>query len=108
MPQLTFKNIKRQSVIDMSKTLIDDLQAIIDVPREYFTIDHVDSMYIMDGKQAEEYPLVYVNLFDRGSEAESKVAKTITKHVHSAGYKNVDVIFTILERCRYYENGEHF
>lgn len=108
MPQLTFKGIKRQSVIDMSKALVDDLLGIIDVPREYFTIEHVDSMYILDGKQAPEYPLVYVNLFDRGSEAESKVAKAITRHVHNAGYKNVDVIFTILERSRYYENGEHF
>jgi len=108
MPQLTFKGIKRQCVIGMSKALVDELQAIIDVPREYFALDHVDSMYIMDGKEAAEYPLVYVNLFDRGREAEDKLAKAITKHVHHAGYKNVDVIFTILERNRYYENGEHF
>jgi hypothetical protein len=94
--------------MDMSKALVDELQAIIDVPREYFAIDHVDSMYIMDGKEAAEYPLVYVNLFDRGRESEDKLAKAITKHVHHAGYKNVDVIFTILERSRYYENGEHF
>jgi hypothetical protein len=108
MPQLTFKGIKRQSVIDMSKALIDELQTIIPVPREHFAIEHVDSMYIMDGREAEEYPLIYVNLFDRGKETEDKVAKAITKHIHNAGYKNVDVIFTILEKSRYYENGEHF
>ncbi|OGO78620.1 MAG: hypothetical protein A2Y23_10080 [Clostridiales bacterium GWB2_37_7] len=108
MPQLTFKGIKRQSVIDMSKELIDELQTIINVPREHFALEHVDSMYIMDGREAPEYPLIYVNLFDRGSEAEHMVAKAITKHVHHAGYQNVDVIFTILERSRYYENGERF
>ena len=108
MPQLTFKGIKRQSVIDMSKALIDELETIISVPREHFALEHVDSMYIMDGKEAVEYPLIYVNLFDRGRDTEDKVAKAITKHVHNAGYKNVDVIFTILERGRYYENGEHF
>lgn len=108
MPQITFKNIKRQSVIDMSKALTDELQSIINVPREHFALEHVDSMYIMDGKEAAEYPLIYVNLFDRGRETEDKVAKAITKHVQNAGYKNVDVIFTILERTRYYENGEHF
>lgn len=108
MPQLTFKGIKRQIVINISKALVDELQTIINVPREHFALDHVDSMYIMDGKEADEYPLVYVNMFDRGKEAEGKVAKAITRHVHNAGYKNVDVIFTILERSRYYENGEHF
>jgi len=108
MPQLTFKGIKRQCVIDMSKALIDELETIINVPREHFALEHVDSMYIMDGKEAVEYPLIYVSLFDRGREAEDKVAKVITKYVHIAGYKNVDVIFTILEKSRYYENGEHF
>jgi hypothetical protein len=108
MPQLTFKGIKRQSVIDMSKDLIDELQAIIPVPREHFTLEHVASMYIMDGKEAPEYPLIYVSLFDRGREVEDQVAKAITKHVQDAGYKNVDVIFTILDKSRYYENGEHF
>jgi hypothetical protein len=108
MPQLTFKGIKRQSVIDISKALIDELETIINVPREHFALEHVDSMYIMDGKEAAEYPLIYVNLFDRGREVEDRVAKVITKHVHHAGYKNVDVIFATLERSRYYENGEHF
>lgn len=108
MPQLTFKGIKRQSVIDMSTALVDDLQEIIDVPREHFALEHVNSMYIMDGWEAEEYPLVYVYMFDRGSETEEKVAQAITKHIHKAGYKNVDVIFTTLERSRYYENGKHF
>ncbi|MDF2591940.1 MAG: hypothetical protein K0S75_1406 [Clostridia bacterium] len=108
MPQLTFKGMKRQSVIDMSKALIDELETIIPVPREHFALEHVDSMYIVDGKEAAEYPLIYVNLFDRGRAVEDLVAKAITRHVHNAGYKNVDVIFTILERSRYYENGEHF
>ena len=108
MPQLTFKGINRQSVIAMSKALVDELETIIYVPREHFAIEHVDSMYIIDGQEAPEYPLIYISLFDRGHEVEDKVAKAITKHVHHAGYKNVDVIFTTLERSRYYENGEHF
>ena len=65
MPQLTFKGIKSQCVIDMSKALIDELETIINVPRAYFALEHVDSMYIADGKEAGQYPLVYVNLFDR-------------------------------------------
>lgn len=92
----------------MSKGLTDELQALLDVPREYFTIEHVDSMFIMDGKVAAEYPIINVYWFDRGQVIEEKVAKIITRHVQAAGYKDVDVIFTILEKSRYYENGEHF
>lgn len=108
MPILTFKNIERQSVLDMSTALVNELEALIQVPRDYFTVEHVDSMFIKDGKEADQYPLVFVSLFDRGAEVEDKTAKIITRHVQQSGYKDVDVIFTILERHRYYENGEHF
>ena len=108
MPQLTFKNIKRQSVLELSTALVDELEALMAVPRDYFTIEHADSMFIRDSQQAPEYPLVFVALFDRGPEMEDKAAKIITKHVQAVGYRDVDVIFSILEKSRYYENGEHF
>lgn len=108
MPQLTFKNIKRQSVLDISKPLVDELEAIMKVPRDYFTLEHVDSMFIQDGQQAGEYPLVFVAMFDRGQDVQDQTAKTITEKLQGIGYENVDVIFTLLERNRYYENGEHF
>lgn len=108
MPQLTFKGISRQAVLDMSESLVDDLEVILNVPREYFTIEHVDSFFIKDGQRAEDYPLVFVAWFDRGEDMQNNTARTITAYVHNAGYKNVDVIFTTLERSKYYENGEHF
>ena len=108
MPQLTFKSIPRQNVIDMSKALVDELEVAIGCPREYFTLEHVDSVFIKDGSIAPDYPLVFVALFDRGEEVQDKVAQIITDHVQRAGYPNVDVIFTLLERSRYYENGVHF
>lgn len=108
MPQLTFKGIRREAVMDMSKALVDELESLMETPRDYFTIEHVDSLFIKDGTQAEEYPLVYVAMFERGQELQNQAAKVITEHVQNAGYKNVDVIFTMLERSRYYENGAHF
>lgn len=108
MPQLTFKNIKRESVLALSTALVDELEALMNVPREHFTLEHVDSLFIADGQQAPEYPLVFVALFNRGQEVEDKAAQIITKHVHAMGYKDVDIVFSILERRRYYENGVHF
>ena len=108
MPILTFKNINRQSVLDMSTALVNELQEFMQAPRDYFILEHVDSMFIKDGKEADQYPLVFVSLFDRGNEVEDKTAKIITKYVQQSGYKDVDVIFNVLEKQRYYENGEHF
>lgn len=108
MPQLTFKGISKLAVLNMSEALVDELVAIINAPREYFTLEHVDSFFIKDGQKAPDYPLVFVAWFDRGQDIRDRAAKSITKHVHNAGYKNVDVIFTDLEKSKYYENGEHF
>lgn len=88
--------------------MIDDLHNITQTPREHFTLELPISIYILDGKVVDGPPMVEVFWFDRGQELQDQVAKIIAEHIQSAGYPDVDVIFTILYRNRYYENGEHF
>lgn len=108
MPILKFNAIKANDVKIFSKDLVDELQRITGSPREYFTLEVISSVYITDGVDSEGPPVVEVGWFDRGQELQDMAAKVITRHVQSAGYQNVDVIFTIFRETSYYENGEHF
>lgn len=108
MPIMRFKAIEVTKVCKISKELIDELQELVQCPRDYFTIEVDQSVYIKDGEIIEGAPVVEVSWFDRGQEVQDKAAKIITKYIHSMGYLNVDVIFFALNESRYYENGEHF
>jgi len=108
MPIIRFSSIKAGDVKVFSRALVDDLQKVTGSPREYFTLEVVSSVYITDGIEVEGPPIVEVGWFDRGQELQDMAAKAITQHVQSAGYPNVDVIFTIFREASYYENGNHF
>jgi len=108
MPIIKIKAIPQNDVSKISKTLIDDLQKATQIPREHFTLELPTSIYILDGQVVDGPKMVEVFWFDRGQELQDEVAVILTRHIQSAGYPDVDVIFTILDRNSYYENGEHF
>jgi len=108
MPRVKITGLEIEKVKVISKEMVDELHKIIDCPRDYFILECVNSAYVMDGEIVTTYPFVEVAWFDRGQEIQDKVAKSITKHVQGAGSPNVDVIFTVLQENKYYENGEHF
>jgi Domain of unknown function (DUF1904) len=108
MPILRLKGMKVENTCKISKELIDELQELIQCPRDYFSLAVDQSVYVFDGEIVEGPAMVEVAWFDRGQEVQDKAAKIITKYVNSAGYSNVDVIFLSLEETKYYENGEHF
>jgi len=108
MPALRLKSIDSKKVLLISKALIDELQELIQCPRDYFSIELAQSSFIFDGEFVEGPPEVDIFWFDRGQEIQDKVAKLITKYINSIGYNNIDVIFHSLEESKYYENGEHF
>lgn len=108
MPALKIKSIEDTKVCEISKALIDDLEELLQCPRDYFSIELVQSKFVADGEYVTGPPMVEVAWFDRGQEVQDTAAKIITKHINSIGYTSVDVIFHHLEESRYYENGEHF
>lgn len=108
MPQLQFKGIKKEGICRISKELIDELQEILQCPRDYFTLEVMNNPYIFDGEEVEGYPMIEIKWFDRGQEIQDTIAKVITKKINQLGYKAVDIFFTILEDNKYYENGKHF
>ena len=106
MPHIIVKGMSLVDVKKISKQMFDDLEIIIDCPREYFTLEVVDSVFIVDGQSVLKHPFIQINWFDRGVEVQDKTAASITKHISTAGYENIDIFFVVLERTKYYENGK--
>lgn len=107
MPMLKIKGIEKAQIIKESTTLIDELQDLIECPRDYFTIEIINNEYIMDGNLADAPALIEVAWFDRGQEIQDRAAKIITQHFKKDEC-SLDVIFHSLKNNCYYENGEHF
>ncbi len=108
MPQIKIRGVELKDVCSLSDNLINDLEKIINCPRNYFTIEYIPSTFIMNGNVTAGYPFVEVTWFDRGQDVQDKAASAITNHIRGAGYNDVDVIFIAIKQNDYYENGEHF
>jgi len=108
MPQLIFRGVEIEDIKKISTKLVDDLEAIIECPRDYFTLEYIESLNIFDEREVPSYPFIEVKWFDRGQEVKDKVAKSIDDALKSEGYDNTDIFFTNLNENDYYENGKHF
>lgn len=108
MPILKFNGVEPKKLCIISKELVDELEELIKCPRDYFSLEVIQAVYIKDGEFVDGSPRVEIAWFDRGQEVQDKTAKIITKYVNSIEYPNVDVIFSVLDEKKYYENGEHF
>lgn len=108
MPRIATTAIPIEIVRRASKPMLDELEALLDIPRAYFSIEVRQNPFVMDGEIVPGHPFVEVSLFDRGPEAEDRIARVITHHLQAAGCPNLDLYLIHLERCRYYEDGEPF
>lgn len=107
MPMIKVKGISKDEVLKESTELIDRLVEVIECPRDYFTIELIENLFIFDGKEVEAPSIIEVAWFNRGQEVQDKVAKIITEHFKK-DRACLDVIFMDLETESYYENGVHF
>jgi hypothetical protein len=108
MPQLKMRGMEVNDVCMISGAMVQEMQELLECPKSYFTLECINSTFIMDGEIVKPCPTIEIAWFDRGQEVQDAMAKIITKHINSIGHKDVDVIFSILEETKYYENGEHF
>ncbi|WP_428772306.1 DUF1904 domain-containing protein [Vibrio sp.] len=110
MPHLRFRAVEPKQVESLSKTLLDELQPIMDCPREDFTFEYIYSTFFHEGEVSQAYPFVEVLWFDRGQQTQDQVARIITDQVRQVQEQQVDVavIFSALNSQGYYDNGEHY
>lgn len=108
MPQIKIRGVKESEVCKISKDMVDELQALLNCPREYFTIELMPTTLIKDGEVVAPYAFVEIGWFDRGQQVQDMVAGIITKHILETGHDSVDIMFTTFKESSYYENGMHF
>ncbi|ABU70012.1 MULTISPECIES: DUF1904 domain-containing protein [Vibrio] len=110
MPHLRFRAVEPQTVQALSKPLTDELQPLMDCPREDFTFEYIYTTFFSEGEVSSAYPFVEVLWFDRGQDTQDEVAKAITKQVRGIVGEDIDVavIFSALSPKGYYDNGEHY
>ncbi len=108
MPRMATFGISVEVVKRLSRPLIDDLVALTKVPRDHFTIQVNNDIFVHDGVEVLPDPFVEICLFERGESTEDAFAKIVTKHFQDNGVTSIDVYITHLERRRYFENGNHF
>ncbi|MBC2726550.1 DUF1904 domain-containing protein [Desulfosporosinus sp.] len=108
MPQIKIRGVETDTIRKLSNQLIDELAQLTLSPKDDFTLEVMNSTYILNGEVVPGYPFIEVAWFDRGQELQDLAAQIITRLINEAGYPSVDIMFTILEKQRYYENGEHY
>lgn len=109
MPHLRFRGIEKDDLLKISVDLLNELEQIIGCPRDYFTLEYINSTYIFDGvEDSGKWPYVEVLWFDRGAKVMEKTALAITKLIKEFPYNDVTVNFTNLTESHYFENGKHF
>lgn len=109
MPHLKVRGLPKETLIKHSKEMIDGLTEIIQCDRNWFTIEHLETEYIFDGKIQEGYSFIELYWFDRGEEVKKKVADFLTKIMKKInGNKDSCVIFFPLLGENYCDNGEFF
>lgn len=108
MPQIKMRGVDTKTICKLSKQLIDELAVLTQSPRDDFTLEVIHSTFVMDGVVVPGYPFVEIAWFDRGQEIQDQVAQVVSRSLNDAGCSSVDIMFTVLEKLRYYENGVHY
>lgn len=109
MPHLKIRGMAKESIIKNSKELIDGLTNIVKCDRTWFTIEHIETEYIFDGKIIDGYTFVELFWFERTPEVKKEVANFITKFIKNInGNKDCCVIFFPMKGENYCDNGEFF
>ncbi|MGL5656546.1 MAG: DUF1904 domain-containing protein [Fusobacteriaceae bacterium] len=109
MPHLKFRGIKKELLIENSKEIIDGLTDIVKCDRTWFTLEHLETEYIFDGKLVPGYTFAEVFWFPREKEVKDQFAKFLTDLLKKINNNNdTCVMFFDLIGENYYDNGEHF
>lgn len=109
MPHLRCRGMEREELLKLSEPLLDFLVDLIEVPRDHFTLEYINTGFIRDGRSdTMPYPFIEVLWFARGEEKKKEIAKRLTDAFQNLGYTTVTVYFTDLDPTQYYENGDHF
>lgn len=103
MPHMNFKNISIEEVKVLSKDYNQILSDAFVCPNTDITYDVMSCVSIINGEIISGDKTIIIQMFDRPKEVRDKVMKILT-----AFFKEVTIIFEIIDVSMYYENGVQF
>lgn len=109
MPHIRFRSLQSHHVSQLSVELTPALASAIQTSEDNFTFELIQTQYFIHGQPTSSYPFVEVLWFARSQEVQDRCALLITEKVKALSKaEDVVVVFTVLEKTAYYENGTHF
>jgi len=109
MPHIRMRAMQESQVKEVSRGLVEELAQALGTAEDNFTLELVPSVFFQKGLLIDSYPFVEVLWFERSQEIQDHCAKIITEKVKAATRaEDVVVVFQVLPRFSYYENGRHF
>lgn len=101
--------IKEKYVQGLSESLVSPLAAVVKTSEDNFTFEWINTRFFYRGQEDKSYPFVEVFWFERPQSVQDECARLITAQIKAFGeYEDVVVVFRVLSKVAYYENGEHF
>ena len=109
MPHIRMRGIDKNKLLRVSEALIADVSQISGAPESHFTLELIATEFIAGGQVQVGEAFCEVLWFDRPQAVQDQVAQAITQHLKKLEpNQDVVVVFTGLEKNKYYENGLHF
>ncbi|MFC0271766.1 DUF1904 family protein [Metabacillus herbersteinensis] len=108
MPHLMIRGISVEQVKEISTPLVQELARLCKCETDTFTLEIVNSTFILDQNEVPGYPFIEVKWFERGQAIQDHFTQLVTKHVLSLGIPEVEVAFTAFLESAYYYNGKSF
>ncbi len=107
MPHLVFRNIEKDVFVDRVKEFSKKATAIIGCPEDWITLSYIDNSltYVCGEDQTSNNIFVEVNWFERPKEIKDSLAKLINDSFKKDN-SDIIIVFKILDKENYYENGE--
>ncbi|MEK2644500.1 DUF1904 domain-containing protein [Bdellovibrio sp. BCCA] len=109
MPHIRMRAVKKDHVRQLSQNLAPELAQVMSTAEDNFTFECIATEFFFQGQATVSYPFVEVLWFARSQEVQDSSARIITDKVKAlTGAEDVVVVFQVLEKSSYYENGQHF
>jgi hypothetical protein len=110
MPHLRFRGIDKAPLLRLSSQLVDQLSALTGAPKAHFTLERVETTFIIAGETVPGYPFVELLWFDRGQTVQDQAAQIITTLIKAelGAQQDVAVVVLPLTHTAYYDNGQHY
>lgn len=107
MPHLRVRGLSAQQVQKLTSGLSSELAQALATQPDNFTFEYVATEFFAEGTSSMGWPFVEVLMFERPAEQKQACARVLSDRIRAlSSAMDVTVIFQILDKANYFENGQ--